>query len=567
MDSSKRIGNELRTKAEARAKRTRLFNKDFSMEKARTLLYELEVHQIELEMQNTELRETQAHLEKVKDEYTDLFDFAPVGYLILDEKGTILNINLTGCNLLGQNRARIKGKPFSAYLSREESNAFYLRLKEAFKTGTLPAFDLQLNHKTSVTALSVLVQGVVTTNEHSECSQCRVSLQDVTDLRKAEKLLEEKARIQRYLDMAPIVFLLLDPGHNVKMINQKGCDLLGYNRLHVQGKNWFQNFSPPLDEKGITTNADLHYKKLLLEPYCEYYIVRKNGERRLIAWSNSSLLDKKGNIIGTIIAGDDITSRKKVDDGKQAYLMELEKTVKLRTKAWKTLKAEKKTYQMNSRFVLRASRELHRELTSLTASVNLVEKYYGPGQHTKQLPYIFKVRSGVIRLGLMFDNFLLMDRLERGKVKVHMTVFDLEKFVNGINKKLEGLLQNDLEINYRHHGNVKVLSDKKILEKVFTNLIDNAIKFSDLDINVKTMANNGLLIASFKDRGIGIPKEEQQYVFNKYYKAKNTDKTKGTGLGLAVAKQCVELLNGTLEFASNLKTGSTFTVVLPQVRP
>ena len=106
----------LRKKAEAQIKNLPLSTLDLTMEKAKTLLHELEVHQIELEMQNQELREAQQQLEKARDEYCDLFDFAPVGYLILNEKGVINNINLTACHLFGIDRLHIKGKPFSAYL-------------------------------------------------------------------------------------------------------------------------------------------------------------------------------------------------------------------------------------------------------------------------------------------------------------------------------------------------------------------------------------------------------------------------------------------------------------------
>lgn len=564
MVSSKQIRNELREKAEAQAKKSLISYENLGREEARILLHELEVHQIELEMQNTELRDTQVRLEKEKDEYTNLFDFAPIGYLILDEKGIIVNINLTGCNLLNTERVRIKGSPFSTYLSSEGSRTMYLKLKEAFKTGSLPPFDLQLFRNGGTPPISILIQGTVTANEKENRPQCRISIQDVTELRKAEKLQEEKLRIQRYFDLAPVVFLLLDPGYNVRMINQKGCDLLGYERIQVQGKNWFENFIVPMDKNGgESTDTDFCHKKMLLKPYCECYIVRKNGEQRLIAWTNSSLLDNKGNIIGTICSGEDITDRRKEDTGKQVYVQELEKIVKGGTRKWNSLKAEKNTYEMNSRFLMRASREMRSGLAKVSASVKMIERYSGPGQHKKQIPHITKVKSGVNRLNSMFNNFVLMDRLDREKVKIGRSAFDLEMFIKGINEGLEGALQNGQEINYQHHGDLEVVTDRNILRNVITNLMDNAIKYSDLDITVKTMVHDGLLIASIKDRGIGIPKEDQQYIFMKYYRAKNATNIRGIGIGLTVVQLFVSLMGGTIDFSSAIKSGSTFTVILP----
>ncbi len=81
------IKGDLRSKAEAKIGRKSVLPTNLSLEKTRALLHELEVHQVELEMQNQELRESQHRLEEVGDQYTDLFDFAPVGYLILDKKG------------------------------------------------------------------------------------------------------------------------------------------------------------------------------------------------------------------------------------------------------------------------------------------------------------------------------------------------------------------------------------------------------------------------------------------------------------------------------------------------
>ena len=96
------------------------------------LLHELQIHQIELEMQNRELREAQQRLEEARDRYADLYDFAPMGYLTLDESGRILEINLTGAAMLGDERANIIGKPFSARLALNDSQLFFLYLNRVF---------------------------------------------------------------------------------------------------------------------------------------------------------------------------------------------------------------------------------------------------------------------------------------------------------------------------------------------------------------------------------------------------------------------------------------------------
>lgn len=304
----KSTSKSLRMMAEAKVKKTFGSLNNLTPLKAKVLFHELEVHQVELEMQNEELRETQLRLEEAYDQYEDLFDFAPVGYLLLDEEGIVKNINLAACIRLGTERDEIMERPFSAYLSSSESDTLYLTLKEAYQTEINPFFELQIkpNDRNSFTAL---FQGSLNINEDPTKSLCRLSMQDVTTLRKAETLQrqyenleKEKENIQQYLDLAPIIFLLINAEHNVEMINQKGCDILGYNRVEILGENWFENFMP-YPEKDHIPHVDFENKKFLLKPNWKCHVQNKNGGLQLVDWTNTSVLDKSGNLIGTLCAG------------------------------------------------------------------------------------------------------------------------------------------------------------------------------------------------------------------------------------------------------------------------
>lgn len=313
--AKKAIPNKLRTLAEAKAKKVFGSLNEITPLKAKKLFHELEVHQVELEMQNQELRETQLRLEEAYDQYADLFDFAPVGYLLLNEEGIVKNINLTACILLGTERADIKDKSFYTYLSSGESDKLYLVLREAFHSEVNPSFELQIkpNDRYSFTAL---FQSTLNTNEDRTKSLCHLSMQDVTKLKKAETLQgryetlqREKENIQQYLDLAPIMFLLIDTEHSVQMINQKGCEMLGYDRLEILGKNWFENFMPNVD-KVNATNFDFENKKFLLRLQYECNVLNKNGGLQLVNWTNTSLLNKSGNLIGTLCTGVLLNERK-----------------------------------------------------------------------------------------------------------------------------------------------------------------------------------------------------------------------------------------------------------------
>ena len=115
-----------------------------SPEEAQRLLHELQVHQIELEMQNEELRRAQGELEAARARYFDLFDLAPVGYFTISEQGLILEANLTGAGLLGVARSDLARQPLTRFILPEHQDVYYRHRKQLFETGAPQAFDLQM---------------------------------------------------------------------------------------------------------------------------------------------------------------------------------------------------------------------------------------------------------------------------------------------------------------------------------------------------------------------------------------------------------------------------------------
>ncbi len=562
--------DKLRAKAESKVERPISLPKDISLEKAKILMHDLEVHQIELEMQNQELRETQERLEEIRDQYTDLFDFAPVGYLVIDKKGIINNINLTACSLLGMERSQLLGKPLSAYMNVGQSTKLFLHLNEAFKKGNFTSFELEMKSGKQE-SFTALLQGSIPLSTKGNGGYCRISLQDITELKNVEALKRqhddlqlEKEKIQRYLDLAPVVFLLIDADHNVQMINQKGCALLGYKRVDILGKNWFNNFVTDINEKNpATTNKQFQNNKLLLKPYTESRVKCENGSTRLMGWTNIALLDNNGNQIGTLSSGEDITERKKIEAIKQRYTEELETTVRERTKELSdALENEKQISEMKNSFVSIASHELRTPITIVLSSIILIEKYGAMGDFDKQQKHIDRVKSSISHFTSILEDFLSLDKLEKGIVRVKKEPFDLPEFINSTIEELELMLKTGQKISYAHNGPKNVELDKKIFRNILMNLLSNAIKYSEKEIEITTKINKGILTLEIKDHGIGIPTEDAQYLFKRFFRGKNAKDIPGTGLGLSIVERYIDLLKGSIDFKSQENIGSTFIVKL-----
>lgn len=563
--------NQLRKKAETKITKTGDLFEGITLKKAQILLHELEVHQIELEMQNEELREAQHRLEDARDQYTDLFDFAPLGYLVLDKKGVIVNINLTACDLLGIKRANIKGKPLSAYMASGESRTLFLKLQEAFKTGELSSFELQMKHKDK-TFFTASLQGVITTTNDKTDAFCRIALQDVTAFKKAEALIvehealqKEKDKILQYLDLAPVVFLLLDADNKVLIVNKKGCDLSGYKAADLIGTSWFDGFICDVNTNSFKKNTDHTNDEATIYPQHFQCKLKSFSEEGIImSWSNRVLKDENGAFLGTIMVGEDITEQKKIEQQKHQYTQNLETIVKERTKKLTdALHNEKMVNEMKTAFVSMASHEFRTPLTSIFSSAILIEKYNNLKQYDKQSRHAERIKSSVKQLTSILEDFLSIDKLDRGIVTASKEIFDLKPFVKDIQEEIKWYLKQQQQIHFQYKGDTIVSIDKKILHNIFLNLLTNAIKYSDKDILVATTIKDSHMHIAFVDHGIGIPKEEQEQLFTKFFRAKNAVNIQGTGLGLSIVKHYVDLLEGKITFESELGKGSTFHLSLP----
>jgi len=144
------------------------------------LLHELQVNRIELEMQNAELAETRDRLESALEKYTDLYDFAPVGYFSLTEESLILDVNLTGALLLGAERSRLISRHLKDFVVRPERSDFTTFLEKTFAQGQKQIREMSLLKADGV--LRVLLQAVPAVSLNPE-KWCRVAISEVTPLR------------------------------------------------------------------------------------------------------------------------------------------------------------------------------------------------------------------------------------------------------------------------------------------------------------------------------------------------------------------------------------------------
>ena len=150
------------------------------------LIHELEVHQVELEMQNEELRRSQSELEGLRKKYFDLYDLAPIGYVTLDQKGLIREINLTGATLLGTERRRLDGRRFVRFVAPPEREGFHRFHRRLFEFGKFEDCELKLV-RAERAPVDVLLAGIAVRDIEGSLNLCQIAVTDITLRKRAEE--------------------------------------------------------------------------------------------------------------------------------------------------------------------------------------------------------------------------------------------------------------------------------------------------------------------------------------------------------------------------------------------
>jgi PAS domain S-box-containing protein len=309
----------------------------------------------------------------------------------------------------------------------------------------------------------------------------------------------------------------------------------------------------------------------------ELFALKKDGKEFPVEISLSPYSSGQDNFVIAFIV--DITNRKQAEEKLKNYSAELEKQVKNRTlileeaideleKTKKDLNSalskEKELNELKTRFVAMASHEFRTPLTTMMSSLSLITKY--GAQNENQIKHVNKIKKSINDLTDILNDFLSISKLEEGKVENMPEEINIKEFIRDVVVDMQTMALPGQVITYLASGKETARIDKKLLKHILFNLISNAIKFSkeDKEIEIVCIATDSEVVISVKDNGIGIPKEDQQHLFERFFRGHNVVHIQGTGLGLNIVARYVELMNGTIEIESKENNGTTFTIKIPQ---
>lgn len=365
----------------------------------------------------------------------------------------------------------------------------------------------------------------------------------------------------------------------ITKINPVALDIIKIEENKILGRPIF-DFLENIDYNSKKFSSETNYN-------FESYLINADGEKIPIIRTTS--LVSFGTLKQRIDCFIDIAELKKYQDELKKINETLELKVQERTydlqllvkklkdeieqhhKVQKELKImldkEKELNQMKTRFVSMVSHEFRTPLTIIRSSAQMIAKYHDSLSNEEKLDYLNRILKTVDNLTDLIENVLFIGKEKESKNEIDTKEkVDLIQFTENLINEFQSTLLYRREINFSTIGyRDNVETNERYLRLILINLLSNAAKYSSQDspIEVKLFFNDDNFAFQVLDYGIGIPEDEQEKIFDLFYRADNVGKISGSGIGLQVVLNSLQKLNGNLHLSSKLNKGTTFTATIP----
>ncbi len=536
---------------------------DTSARPVEELVHELQVHQIELEMQNEELRRAHVSMEEARDRYVDLYEFAPLGYITINREAEIVEINLAAAALLGADRSKIVNRRFSTFVSDRDKDRWHRLFSNMMEHGEAKkhACDLEMTGAGGSTFFA-----------HLDCLRrkpldappvLRIALADISKLKQAEAEL----RIAAAAFESQEGFLVTDAKGVILRGNQAFASMTGYTPDEVTGR----------PARFLLSGSDNAVSRTTMEECIgntgawegEIDIDHKNGEAFPIRLAIAAVKGPDGTVTNYVGALTDITKRRGAEEDLRRYRGQLEETVERRTAELVLARdAAEAANKAKSAFLANVSHELRTPLNAILGfSAMLRGEPDLTGSQRENLDIINRSGEHLLRL---INDVLEIAKIEAGRTQVAIAPFDPGAMVRDVadmmrlraqGKGLQLLL--DLPSEFPRY----IKGDEARLRQVLVNLTGNAVKFTEhggVTIRLGVKYNRGdRLLMEVEDTGPGIEPEDRERLFNPFVQVAEAGAQQGSGLGLTISRQFVELMGGTIGVESTVGKGSVFRVEVP----
>jgi len=537
----------------------------------------------------------------MKDSFPKLkafFKYANIGMLAVDRCGKITAINPFALNKFGFNEFELLyqsiytlipslfltngndlGESFT-FNQRNRSIVSNIELSALKKDGTEFPVKVSLNNfyaKSEQFTIAFIDDSSVNINVKLEILRLNEDLEDKVEQRTRDlqgillqlEIYQDQLKAalsfqKAILDNAGAMIIATDKNGILKLFNPESSFNLGYTQeevVNVFTPILFHNLAE-IDRKRIGLLAEfgvfieddfevlVEKAKRNIHEQDQYTFIRKNGATLPVLLTITSIRDIIGELTGYMCIAIDISGRKKSEE-----------------ELYESLKKEKESSELKSRFFSMASHELRTPLSTILSSAYLIEKYFSTADQPKRDKHLQRIFSSVNILTDTINDFLSLGKIEECKIKVIATQFNIKELMISIARDMKNTLKKDQKVKCFHQGNPLVFMDISLLKHIVMNLLSNASKFSfeKSCIEINTVNCDKHLSFSVKDFGMGISADDQKHLMERFYRGVNASNIQGTGLGLHIVSKYTELMDGKVECKSEIEKGTEFVIVFDKI--
>jgi len=519
-------------------------------EEMKTVRYELQVHQIELEMQNLELRRAQDLLAASQARYFDLYDLAPIGYITLNSAFVMLEVNFTFAAMLGLHKERIVARPLSRYIRREDQDSYYHFCNLFRKTGGTEKCELRLLRQDG-TELWVRLDAKPSQAVSEQEEYC-ITVSDISQrVAAADALREcEKNKFSAIIQSTSDGFWIVDDACRIIEVNQTTCDMWGYTRGEL---------------------LELHIAAIAVETPEETAAradrIRKNGLERFevgLRRKDGSIFDAEVSVVLVRGGSDqmvsfcrDISARKQTERELAEYRNNLEALVAKRTKDLQQANQELEAFSHS------VSHDLRAPLRTIHSCSSKLIQGLGEQLDLARMADMSRVIASAEKMSNLIDSLLKLS--QAGHMEATMLQVDLSKLVLESVEECRAI-DPARTVDIVIEPGLMAQGDSALLRIFFTNLIGNAWKYTSNLAAAKIEFGSTLIDDSavfyVRDNGAGFDMEYAGKLFEPFHRLHLESEFAGSGLGLSIMARVIQRHEGKIWAEGVVDQGAVFYFTL-----
>ncbi len=468
---------------------------------------------------------------------------------LLDTEGKIITWNQGAERIKGYSADEVIGKHFSffyppeAIAQNDPQRILEVATKEGHYTGEGERVRKDGSRFWAETAVTALRD-----NQGKLFAYAKVT-RDLSERRKSEeKLRQSEERYRLLAENITDIISRVTPEGVYKDVSQSCTTVLGYKPQEMIGHNGAE-FLHPDDRDAMLQKRQSDFEQRNEVPIT-YRFRHRKGHYIWLEVARKFILSQDGKtVLEYVTSARDVSVRKRAEEALK-----------------NALEKEKELSELKSRFLSTASHEFRTPLATILAVVETLTAYRKKLDETQIDDKLSKIGDQVSYLKTIIEDMLQVVRLQDPKAKHNPVNLNLDAVCKSVIDEFES--RADITQNFVYSCDDalhQVSLDRKLMRQIISNLVSNAVKYSPphKDITISLQHLQEALLLKVKDEGIGIPEADLKHLFEPFHRAANVGTIPGTGLGLVITKESVELHGGFINVESELGVGTTFTITIP----